>query len=216
MSTSKDSRSTFPDILSDLISDSGKKLREIARESGIGVSQLSAYQSGKNEPNMSTLVKLSDYFNVPVGFLVGKSDTVTYDAKIGYAREFTGLSKAAIQELSRIKDDNPEYASVISVMLEDTEFQYFIYLLYNRFLYSAPEYHVAPVLKQEDGTWHMKNAREFHKSFDDRTTKIQFDNVVFIADKKNMLNSMITTSLIETMERMAKAYLERQKKKGGK
>lgn len=216
MSTSKNNRSTFPDILSDLISESGKKLREIARESGIGVSQLSAYQSGKNEPNMSTLVKLSDYFNVSVGFLVGKSDTVTYDAKIGYAREFTGLSKAAIQALSRIKDDNPEYASVISVMLEDTGFQYYVHLLYNRFLYSAPEYRVAPVLKQEDGVWHMKNASEFHKSFDARMTKIQFDNVVFNADKKNMLDSMITTSLMAVMERMAKAYLERQKKKGGK
>lgn len=216
MNSNKNNRSAFPDILSDLISDSGKKLREIARESGIGVSQLSAYQSGKNEPNMSTLVKLSDYFNVPVGFLVGKSDAVTHDAKIGYVREFTGLTKAAIQELSRIKDDNPEYASVISVMLEDTGFHYYVHLLYNRFLYSAPEYNVAPILKQEDGKWHMKNAHEFHKSFDASMTKIQFDNVVFNANKKNMLDSMITTSLIAVMERMAKTYLERQKKKGGK
>ncbi len=60
MSETKKVKSAFHDILSDLISDSGKTLREIARESGIGPSQLSAYQSGTNEPNMSTKVNLSD------------------------------------------------------------------------------------------------------------------------------------------------------------
>lgn len=216
MNTDKNNRSAFPDILSDLISESGKKLREIARESGIGVSQLSAYQSGKNEPNMSTLVKLSDYFNVPVGYLVGKSDTVTYDAKIGYVREFTGLTKAAIQNLSRIKANNPEYASVVSVMLENFGLEYFLSLLHNRFLYSSPEYNISPIVKLEDGAWHLKNAQEYHKSLNARETTIRLDDLTLRADKKNLLDSMITASLITDIKEMAETYLERQKKKGGK
>lgn len=212
MSTSKNSRSAFPDILSDLISDSGKKLREIARESGIGVSQLSAYQSGKNEPNMSTLVKLSDYFNVSVDFLVGKSSAATYDTKVGYVRDFTGLTKTAIQELSWIKDNYPEYAAVFSVIIENSGFEYFLSLLYNRFLYSAPEYNVPPITKMEDGVWRMKNAQEFHKSLSASETKIQFDNVVLNAKKKTLLDSMITSSLIADINIMAETYLARRKK----
>lgn len=216
MSETKKVKSAFPDILSDLISDSGKTLREIARESGIGPSQLSAYQSGTNEPNMSTLVKLSDYFNVSVDFLVGKDTAITHDTKIGYMRDFTGLTKAAIQKLSRIKSDNPEYIPVISVMLENFNFEYFIALLYNRFHYSAQEYNVPPITKLEDGVWHLKNSQEYHNSISASETQIQFDNVILNVKKKTLLDSMITTSLIADIKEMAETYLERQKKKGGK
>lgn len=101
MSQNKKVRSAFPDILSDLIGGSGKTLREIARESGIGPSQLSAYQSGTNEPNMSTLVKLSEYFNVSVDFLVGKSKAPTRDTTIGPVCNFTGLSLKSAEYLHR-------------------------------------------------------------------------------------------------------------------
>lgn len=209
-------KSAFPDILSDIISDSGKTLREIARESGIGPSQLSAYQSGTNEPNMSTLLKLSNYFNVSVDFLVGKDTAITRETKIGYMRDFTGLTKAAIQKLDHIKINNPEYSVVFSIFVENFNFEYFLHLLINRFRYSASEYNVRAIIKTEDGVDHLKNAKEFHDSVNKREVHIQFDNVNLTSDKKALLDSMITNTLISDMKEMAKTYLERLGKKGGK
>lgn len=211
MSKTKKVKSAFPDILSDLISDSGKTLREIAKESGIGPSQLSAYQSGKNEPIMSALIKLSDYFNVSVDFLVGKDTAITRDTKIGYMRDFTGLTKAAIQKLSRIKSDNPEYTPVLSILLENYSLEYYLCLLRSRFLYSAQEYNVPPITKQEDGVWHIKNAHEFHDSISKSEVDILFDDLHLHAKKKTLLDSMITTALLADIKEMAETYLERQK-----
>lgn len=124
MSTSKKNRSAFPDILSDLIRDSGKKLREIARESGIGASQLSAYQSGTNEPNMSTLVKLSDYFNVPVDYLVGRTIAPTRDIKIGSVCDFTGLTVKSAKFVSEQSKRNSTHwrMDAINFLLEHDAF----------------------------------------------------------------------------------------------
>lgn len=216
MNETPKNKSAFPDILSDLISDSGKTLREIARESGIGPSQLSAYQSGTNEPNMSTLLKLSNYFNVSVDFLVGKDTAVTRETKIGYMRDFTGLTKAAVQKLDHIKTNNPEYSAVFSIFVENFNFEYFLHLLINRFRYSASEYNVRAIIKTEDGADHLKNAKEFHDSVNKREVHIQFDNVNLTSDKKALLDSMITNTLISDIKEMAKTYLERLGKKGGK
>ena len=46
--------------------------------------------------------------------------------------------------------------------------------------------------------------------------KTTLDDLTLRADKKNLLDSMITASLITDIKEMAETYLERQKKKGGK
>lgn len=124
MSDTKKVNSAFPDILSDLISDSGKTLREIARESGIGPSQLSAYQSGTNEPNMSTLVRLSDYFHVTIEYLIGRDIAPTRDTTIGPVCNFTGLSMNAIEFLRQENIKNPMFwrMDAINHLLESKYF----------------------------------------------------------------------------------------------
>ena len=165
---------------------------------------------------MSTLLKLSNYFNVSVDFLVGKDTAVTRETKIGYMRDFTGLTKAAIQKLDRIKTNNPVYSAVFSIFVENFNFEYLLHLLINRFRYSASEYNVRAIIKTEDGADHLKNAKEFHDSVNKREVHIQFDNVNLTSDKKALLDSMITNTLISDIKEMAKTYLERLGKKGGK
>ena len=100
MSIKRETWSVFPDILSDLISNSGKKLREISRESGIGVTQLSSYQTGASKPTLSNLVKLSDYFDVPIDYLVGKTKSSSYSPEIWAICDYTGLSSEAVSTLN--------------------------------------------------------------------------------------------------------------------
>lgn len=128
MSANKKGRSVFPDILSDLISDSGKTLREISRESGIGASQLSSYQSGASEPNMSSLVGMADYFNVSIDYLVGKSKAATRDTTIGPVCNFTGLSSKSAEYLH--KEDAANLTSwrmdAINYLIESEYFPVFL------------------------------------------------------------------------------------------
>lgn len=129
MGTNKKIKSAFPDILSDLIANSGKTLREIAKESGVGISQLSAYQSGKNEPNMGPLVKLSNYFDVSLDWLVGcPNNTMSDEEQILNACKYTGLSFEAVNTLHNLHTAHSKgliskgfeiyYVSLLSDILE--------------------------------------------------------------------------------------------------
>lgn len=49
-------------------------MKELGRYIGVAESTISLYESGKREPDNKTLVKLADYFNVSVDYLLGRSD----------------------------------------------------------------------------------------------------------------------------------------------
>lgn len=48
--------------------------KELARELGISPNTLSQYETGKREPNIEILQKISDYFNVTTDYLIGRKD----------------------------------------------------------------------------------------------------------------------------------------------
>ena len=51
----------------------GMTLKELSAQLDISVPNLSYYMKGR-EPNYDTLIKISDYFNVTVDWLVGRTD----------------------------------------------------------------------------------------------------------------------------------------------
>lgn len=63
----------------------GKTIKELRTQQGLSQRQLgekldvcnqtvSFWESGKREPDLDTLVKISEYFGVSVDYLLGKSD----------------------------------------------------------------------------------------------------------------------------------------------
>ena len=48
--------------------------KDIAKFLDITVRQYQRYESGQQEPNIDSLIKLADYFNVSLDYLVGRSD----------------------------------------------------------------------------------------------------------------------------------------------
>lgn len=52
----------------------GEMQKVIAKALGIAPSTYSQYETGKREPDYSTLSKIADYFNVSVDYLLGKTD----------------------------------------------------------------------------------------------------------------------------------------------
>lgn len=72
------------------------RLRELRKEKGLTLEQmakdlnttkvtLSRYENGTREPKSEMLSQLSDYFNVSIDYLFGKTDEKNHISKIGQA-----------------------------------------------------------------------------------------------------------------------------------
>lgn len=196
--------------------------RAIYEKSGvkIGRNSIINYEVGesyntKTDKNLGMraeyVIALADFYGVSTDYLLGLSDVPSNNADIQAAGETTGLTVEAIQHLERMKNMTPELSAVLSVFLENFNLNYFLSLLRSRFQYAAPEYHVPPEIKMQDGAAHMKNARAYHESISKREVKVQFDGIALTADKANLLDSMITASLLADLKEMAEIYLDKKK-----
>lgn len=66
----------FADRLSDLIFDSKKPVTTVAKEIGVNKSTLYEYLLREREPRIYNLVKIADYFNCSIDFLLGLEDEI--------------------------------------------------------------------------------------------------------------------------------------------
>lgn len=79
--------------LSTLTKESGKPIKELASEIEISVGALSNYQNGKAEPGLTALCAIADYFDVPVDWLVGRSQVKDPKATAPEVCEYLKLSE---------------------------------------------------------------------------------------------------------------------------
>ena len=104
-----------------------KNLRTLRKKKGIsqqalavviGISQQSVnkYENHDVEPDISTLIKIADYFDVTIDYLVGREEDnyAVYDAKesgIDISEKYNSLTKKEKDCIDMIFDvfDNPEY-----------------------------------------------------------------------------------------------------------
>lgn len=84
--------------LSSLTKESGMPLRDLADEMDVSAGALSNYQNGKAEPGLTALCAIADYFDVPLDWLVGRSQVKNDKAP-----------EAAICEYLRLNQDNVKY-----------------------------------------------------------------------------------------------------------
>lgn len=92
----------FADRLSDLIEEKKKKgvdYRLISAETNISTGALSNYANDVQQPNISKLAVIADYFGVSADWLLGLSDVRTPDIKTKAICCYTGLSERAVFEL---------------------------------------------------------------------------------------------------------------------
>lgn len=60
--------------LKELVQEKGKTQLEIAKELQLSKNQLHYWIKGKAEPSIDQLIKLADYFNVCIDYLIGRQD----------------------------------------------------------------------------------------------------------------------------------------------
>ena len=66
--------SLFKDNLKMLRQEKGIGQVELAKKLGVSKGIISLWENGLREPNMSSLIQLSKFFNVRIDYLVGLSD----------------------------------------------------------------------------------------------------------------------------------------------
>lgn len=92
----------FSDILTGLLSERGINTLRLAKEIGVPKSLVYEWKNGEREPSVANMVKLSDYFGVPLEYLAGKAPVPAPDDS---EKELIVMLRAA-REIS--KDDHDE------------------------------------------------------------------------------------------------------------
>lgn len=82
-----------------------RKNRNITQENlaeylGVNQKVISHYETGRNEPDINTLIKLADYFNCSVDYLIGhqSSDIVYFDS-------LTSVQKKLVELIQKLNDE---------------------------------------------------------------------------------------------------------------
>lgn len=60
------------------------------------------YSDGSSSPDWDTLVKIADFFNVSVDYLLGRTEAMSTDCNLRSAMEYTGLSEPAAAKLGTL------------------------------------------------------------------------------------------------------------------
>lgn len=97
----KEKFSIFSQRLSSLIFSSYKNLNTIAEEIGITRQSLAQYRDGKNIPDVMTLAKIADYFNVSADYLLGRTKAKSTDVEIQSICNCIGISGKAAENLRK-------------------------------------------------------------------------------------------------------------------
>ena len=121
---------TFPRVLRELLDRhpvTGKRttLKELAKAVGVRQQTVSLYKNGETQPTPETLVKIADYFNVSVDYLLTgvSSQNKPIHEELGLSEEAIGMLKRAketaiIATLNELLSDRGFYD-----FLEDTDFK---------------------------------------------------------------------------------------------
>lgn len=98
----------FARILQDLREDRDISRKDLAMVLNISVSTLGMYEQGRREPNIDMLIKIANYFDVSIDFLVGRS----------FKNENNEVLTEALHVKNQIDKLPQEYKDIINFMLE--------------------------------------------------------------------------------------------------
>ena len=101
----------FARILQDLREDRDISRKDLALALNISVSTLGMYEQGRREPNIDMLIKMADYFDVSIDFLVG----------ISFKNENNELLVEALHLKNEIDKLPQGYKNIIDFMLNTKE-----------------------------------------------------------------------------------------------
>lgn len=80
-------------------------MKQLGQELGLGESTISQYETGKRQPDNETLLKISEYFDVTVGYLLGVEGGTDTAIKPQELRTIDNEASMLFQSLSESKKE---------------------------------------------------------------------------------------------------------------
>ena len=112
----------FSEVLKELIKEKGITQTALAKELGLKPNVISMYCSGSSNPEFKTLIKIAEFFDVSLDYLVTGERVENQTV-----REELGLSESAVENLKEIAPQNhegkyPGLSSYVNDLLSDKNF----------------------------------------------------------------------------------------------
>lgn len=96
---------------------------------GCTVQAINQYKQGTAFPKTENLIKIADFYQVSVDYLLGITDVRQRDTSLQSVNMVTGLSVGAICKLNDIKDKDRTLSDVISALIENRNCEYLLALV---------------------------------------------------------------------------------------
>lgn len=89
-----------------LRNEKGENLEKIAKYLNVSIQTISNYENEKRDMTPETIIKLAEYFDVSIDYLLGKTDIRNYDKdeqefRFAYHKEMEGLTDEEIADALR-------------------------------------------------------------------------------------------------------------------
>ena len=115
--------STFARHLREEFLTDSAKVQQLADYLKCTPQAINQYKQGTSFPKMENLIKMAEFFNCSLDYLIGLSDVRSTDADIQSVCEYTGLSQNAVTALNGCTKSSPgsthtNYSNIISILLE--------------------------------------------------------------------------------------------------
>ena len=126
----KGEQSPFAIRLSEQMKEREMTQTQVAEYLGVQRQTVSLYTKGQALPDISTLAKITELFDVSADYLLGITETATFDTDKRTVCDTVHLSEEAVDNLIEIANDKSAYIrsslKIVSKLLERDEFFIFI------------------------------------------------------------------------------------------
>lgn len=112
----------FPKKLKELRNERDLTQQEVANLIGVTKSSIGLYEIGDTIPDIKTLYKLTDLFEVSADYLIGKTDVRSTNKDVAGICNITGLSERVILHLSRYLTYSSKSIVFLNYLLESDSF----------------------------------------------------------------------------------------------
>lgn len=126
--------SAFATRLRNLISENNISKNQLSEEIGVSRQAISQYCDGSTIPNADKLLKIAEFFNVSLDYLVGRTENFTTDNELRFVCDYTGLNDENVLKLreeKRLEDALKKWGSDVAMtadeerLLDELDFSYY-------------------------------------------------------------------------------------------
>lgn len=111
----------FGGRLKGLREENGISQRELADIIGISKGAVYYYESDGRAPDIVTLEKIADYFDVSTDYLLGRTNSRSKKPSLKAICDKTGLSNKSVLMLARLKKEKCSRLRIINLLLEQAD-----------------------------------------------------------------------------------------------